>query len=90
MMGDMYGSGVASLPDYLREWQNKGELSSSNQAMVRLDGERILREQDRSSYGKNQFRILIYTILCADRHLAESLLSDQYLFTNICCNVFAP
>ena len=83
MMGDMYGSGVASLPDYLREWQNKGELSSSNQAMVRLDGERILREQDRSSYGKNQFRILIYTILCADRHLAESLLSDQYLFTNI-------
>ena len=53
------------------------------EAMVRLDGERILREQDRSSFGKNQYRMLIYTILCADRHLAENVLSDQYLFTNI-------
>ena len=83
MAGDVHAANVSSLPDYIREWQEKGELSSSNQAMVRLDGERILREQDRSSFGKNQYRILIYTILCADRHLAENVLSDQYLFTNI-------
>ena len=81
--GDVHAANVSSLPFYIREWQEKGELSSSNQAMVRLDGERILREQDRSSFGKNQYRILIYTILCADRHLAENVLSDQYLFTNI-------
>lgn len=83
MAGDVHSANVSSLPDYIREWQEKGELSSSNQAMVRLDGERILRDQDRSSFGKNQYRILIYTILCADRHLAENVLSDQYLFTNI-------
>ena len=81
--GDVHAANVSSLPDYIREWQEKGELGASNQAMVRLDGERILREQDRSSFGKNQYRILIYTILCADRHLAENVLSDQYLFTNI-------
>ena len=81
--GDVSSANVASLPDYIREWQEKGELSVSSQAMVRLDGERILREQDRSNFGKNQYRILIYTILCADRHLAENVLSDQYLFTNI-------
>ncbi|QDZ20810.1 Nup93/Nic96 nucleoporin [Chloropicon primus] len=83
MAGDVHAANVSSLPDYIREWQEKGELSVSNQAMVRLDGERILREQDRSNFGKNQYRVLIYTILCADRHLAENVLSDQYLFTNI-------